>query len=780
MKKNIHELKTLQHLLLGAFLFLGLSGVVWTQEREEARRYIIERVDVRGQKSVDESVILGRVKIKPGQEFSLRSVKESIRRIYELDFFEDIRVEATELGGRLSLSFIVKERPLIEKLEIVGNKKIKTKDIENKISLHLGSRVDGASVFSDKTKILELYHEKGYMNASVYDSLLRKSDEKAHLKFIINEGEKVKIQKVEIEGNRALSEQKVLSSMKLKKRGWRRAMKVFPAFSAGNFQEDTLRGDLERIVYLYKKNGFIDAKTKLDSIKYIGLKKDRMILFVGVDEGQQYRVGKVELKGDSVIQKKVLLSHMRVKNGEIFNQEKFDRTHQELYEIYTERGYIYCSIQPEISPKEPKTLGVVDVGFNIVEGKPAHVRRVNIAGNTRTREKVIRRELLMIPGDLFRRSALINSRNALLRLGFFESVQFEPGERDTNGDLDISFIVKEKVTGQFQVGTTYSAVDKFTGYIQVAQPNLFGKAQVTNITYEFGKYRQNIEFSFTEPWFKDTPTSVGFDVFNTSRIREYREETRRGGGIRLAKPVPWFSFTRLYWSYRLEQIKLTVNIDSIFVPPSVWRARGSNLSSSTSFSLIKDTRDNYFNAESGTRSSLFANWSGGILGGSVDYQKYIVEGRWYHKTFWKFAVMGRMRTGIVNGYTNPASVPVYERFYLGGTGEDGIRGYGDRAIGPRDPLTLYNLGGRAMLIGTIEHKLKITNSIYALTFFEAGNAWLKVNDFKLGTIKKGAGVGIRLEVPMLGIIGFDYGYGFERDGGLIGGWNPHFQLGGVF
>jgi outer membrane protein insertion porin family len=736
----------------------------------------IAEVVVRGSQNVDESRILSAARLRVGEEASVETVRRALRAVSDMGYFSDVRLEAEDVRNGVRLTIQVVEKPKLLTLSVIGNKKFKTSEIQEKLDLRPGiTLVDAQTVWEAKQKLLVLYHEKGYYNAAVSDSF-RVTGEGATLTLKIAEGEKARIKKIEIQGNRALSERQVLAAMKTKKRGWRWAFKVLPAFSAGGYQADTLKDDLDRIVYAYKRQGYIDAEVRLDSISY-NSKKDRMILHVSVTEGMPYNVGQVAFVGDSLLDTTYLRGLTKLSPGRRFDQGKFDKTLEAFSAAYYDRGYIYAHIEPDLVPNQQ----VLDLTYRIQEGKPAHVRKINIVGNNRTREKIIRRELQIHPGDLFRRNAIMRSQRQVYFLNFFDDVMPVPGDRDTTtGNLDLNFQVKEKVTGQFQVGTTYDAINKFTGNFEVTQPNLFGRAQVVSLKYQFGKNIQNIDLGFTEPWFRDSPTSVGADIFRTTQTVNYWEELRGGGTLRLARPLAWPDYTRLYWQYSLEQIRLTIS-DTSGLSSTVLADQGKHLASTTGFTLTRDARDAPFGASNGTYNSLSTEWSGGdLLRGTVQYQKYIYESRWYHPVFWKTAIMFRVRGGVVDGYKDPNTVPVYERFYPGGTGDDGIRGYDDRSIGPFDPVNNVNLGGRELLILTTEYHIKFTNSAYGILLGDAGNTWNERRDVKLKSLYRGAGVGVRAEVPMLGLLGFDYAYGFDRINGKVKGWTPHFQLGTSF
>jgi outer membrane protein insertion porin family len=290
---------------------------------------------------------------------------------------------------------------------------------------------------------------------------------------------------------------------------------------------------------------------------------------------------------------------------------------------------------------------------------------------------------------------------------------------------------------------------------------------------ERGGKKQNIELGFTEPWLFDHPISIGADIYYLTRIREYWDEKRRGGSLRLGVPFPLLDYTRVYWRYSLGDLGI-FDIEEGYL--SEWGEEleeGFKRTSATKLSFVRDSRDNIFSATTGSMNHYSVEFAGGLLGGEVDFHKHILETRWYSSSFWKFVLMGRIRAGFVGGYTTPRSVPVYEKFFLGGIGEDGLRGYPDRSIGPE--VNGRNVGGRTMLLMGLEYKFPLAENIHALLFFDAGNAWESAEKSRMSDLYKGVGFGIRIDVPMLGMIGFDFGYGIDRKR-----WEPHFQLGVPF
>jgi outer membrane protein insertion porin family len=453
--------------------------------------------------------------------------------------------------------------------------------------------------------------------------------------------------------------------------------------------------------------------------------------------------------------------------GDPYSEEKIQETLGNAYGAYAERGYIYVSVDPR-----PETHDrVVQIDFRVAEGEPSRVRQVVIRGNTRTKEKVVRRQLYIRPGQTFSRSALIRSQRDVFQLGFFEDVQvdFERASM-TSSDIDVVFEVKEKQTGTLQAGAGFSSDGGLTGFLELGHNNLFGNGQQISIKLENGSRRSIQELSFTEPWFRDTPTSVGFDVFNTVAVRDVFDERRRGGAVRVGRRLPWPDYTRGFLSYRFENVTITN------VAPGISLAQIPTNTSSIGLTFVRNSTDNPFYPTSGSRATWRSEFAGGILGGNVDFMKHVLDARTYIPTAWRPVLMFRGRGGVLTGYGQASNVPEYETFRLGGTTTNYLRGYGDYDIVPRGNITFP--GGRLMLTLTAELQFLIAEPLHGLVFFDAGDTWNSSDDFRLTDLRKGAGIGMRIEIPLLGQIGFDYAYGFDRIGGP--GWEPHFLIGNVF
>jgi len=720
---------------------------------------------VEGNENVDQASIINATQLTVGDSLDADGLSSALRKVYALGYFKDVKLRTDSTGLGSDLVFVVVEKPLVERVEFLGNEKISAKDLEDTLTVRAGSMLDKKIISQNAALIRNMYLEKGYTDVAVRDTLIE-SGSKYSLRYVIDEGRKVRVKRIVFTGNPSLKSRDIIKAMTTKTRGFTLLWKVVPWYRKGAYSQDTLAEDLSRVERYCQNYGFIEAKAVLDSVSY-NENRDRVTAFINLTEGTKYRVGDLSFEGNGKIATPRLKKALVLKPGQIFSADQADKTLENLYTIYTEEGFIYCRVIPEPNLHD----AVADMKYSILENNPAHVRQVIIAGNTKTRDKVIRRQLKVLPGDLFRRSLVVRSQREVFALGFFEDVQIGSQPADTTGDIDLIFTVKEKQVGQFQVGTTYGATDGLAGFVQIGMPNLFGRGQEINFKTEFSSKKFNLDLGFTEPWLFDTPTSAGIDLYRTTYSYTNYDEERIGGGIRLGRPIPGLDYTRGYWQYNLERLDI-YNLSSILAA-SVSSENWPRISSSTGFSLVRDSRDMPFNATRGSRTMLSSEFCGGILQGKVDYQKYLAEYRLYFPLFWKLAVMGRGRAGMVDGYSNPNTVPISERFFVGGSGEDGIRGYPDRSI-------RGTYGGRSMLLTNLELRYGINSSIYTMLFLDAGNSWLSVKEAR-AQFYKGLGAGVRMEIPMIGILGFDWAYGFDRKLlGLKDHWEFHFQIGTTF
>jgi outer membrane protein insertion porin family len=540
-----------------------------------------------------------------------------------------------------------------------------------------------------------------------------------------------------------------------------------------------LQEDFEKIGRYYRSLGYLDAQVKNHEIELGDNGKD-VTLRVFVQEGPQYRVGNVEWSGNTVFTDGEIARVVKLFLGAPFDEAAFEATTQALYELYQDRGYFYFTA----TPRRDIQGQVVNVSYQLSEGQQARLAHVRIVGNTKTQDKVILREFSMLPGSTFDRSMLQRSLRDVFQLGFFEDVNIPPeGIRPRDdGSVDLEIKVVEKQTGQLGAGAGYSAVNALTGFFEMAETNLFGQGKRISFRWEFSKVRNDVNFSYTQPWLFDSPTTLTVDLFNTTgrtRVNSYYRVRRTGGALRIGRRLHALDYTTVSWRYRAENVAFTdiseLVSDAIRSNLVDGRRRG------TGITLRRNSTDSPFFPTRGSEAEWSVDLFGTFLGGNVSFLHNEVDLAWYQRLGrTKFTLAFRSRAGVLTGLEN-RPVPNDELFRLGGVFIYPVRGYDEFEIVPtgNEPY----VGGQAMSLFVTELRYPFTPRVHGALFFDAGNTWNTLSSADLSDMRKGAGAGIRVEVPMIGLLGLDYAYGFDRvdlAGRKRPSWNFHFRFGNFF
>ncbi|HPM02775.1 MAG TPA: outer membrane protein assembly factor BamA [Candidatus Cloacimonadota bacterium] len=724
-----------------------------------AQENLILDIKVSGNKHISNELILSSVSLKIGDYIDPVKVTESIKSLYKLNVFDDVSFDEEVMNNGIRILINVIELPVIKSISYKGNKVLSASKLDEIIVLRKGSYWSSANAFENNRKILAEYKSKGFNNASIeYDA---QSDEnnQVDLKIIFKEGKKVSVRKIIVLGNENLTQKQILKKMKTKAKS---------LFRSGKFEEEQFEQDQSEIINLYKKMGYMEAQiVNIDQ----EVKEDRFIdITITIEEGIKYYFGSVQITGNERFTSEALLENITLKENEIFNLEEFNKQLSKISSMYYEDGYIYSEFNPIINKEGSK----VNVNLEINENNRAKIHKIHISGNRKTKEKVIRRQLEIAPGDYFKQSFVVKSQQNVYNMGFFEpdmKLDYQPINKE--GDIDLYLNVNDKTSGQANGGIGYNSQDKVIGQFSVSHNNILGNNWTGSLKWEFGASVQNIESSFTNPYFYDTKLLLGTNFYHTRKDWDsfnYQIYTN-GGGIQIGYPLKFINYSRIVGGYSYYSKKYNIQDwnDSYTSSLAELDSTGWQNTSSISATISRDSRDNVFYPMSGSRVTLYSELAGGIMGGDFNYFKQIAEVSWYTQTFWKLVLRTKWRMGYVTSYGNSSNdVPPDERFYLGGTGADGLRGYGDRSIGPAD-------GGKREILFSTEYTVPIsTDQIIGLAFFDAGNSFNKFENFNFLDFKKGSGLGVRIRSPF-GLIGFDYAYNFEEKI-----WEPHFQFGTNF
>jgi outer membrane protein insertion porin family len=426
------------------------------------------------------------------------AIEDAIRRVYGLGLFSQVEAETSRIADGVRVTFVVAEFPKLKAVEFEGYRRVRKKDLDAKVKAKEGEILTDKKVFDWEQEILKLYKEKGFLLVKVdHETSRPDSLNHATLTYRIDEGDPVRIRNIEILGNDHFTDEQIEIKLTNRQKEW---------YRKGNLKEDEFIKDLDRIVDFYKQRGFIDSRVLDYDMEF-----DRgwASITINVSEGTRYYFGDVSIVGDSVMKETDLRKFVRYRSGEPYNTKLAQSALQDLFSAYSEEGYIYA----QVSPVENVRSDTVDITYQITEGSPATIRLVSIEGNEQTHDNVIRREISSLPGYTFRRSEVMRSQRDIFNLGFFDDVALDYRRADTAGDIDLVYRVKEKsFFGTIGAGVTYSASDGLTGYVELQQPNLFGRGQSANVKLERGGKKTNVQLGFTEPWLFDRPLSAGADV----------------------------------------------------------------------------------------------------------------------------------------------------------------------------------------------------------------------------------------------------------------------------
>lgn len=732
----------------------------------------LARIEVAGLSRVSLSSVLNTLALDEGKTYSYSQVQQAIRRLYATGLFEQILLSIEGDTLRVTLE----ERPTVTSIAISGNRKIGKESIRQKIEVAVGSPYDERLVHNSIRAIGSLYKDKGYHLASARCEK-KTTDTGVEVVFKIDEGVRTKVGKIAIDGNRHLSDKRLKKAMETKQRGW---------FSRKDFDPDKFNEDLKRIIAEYRNEGFINARIVGHTLEMDSSKKIANIR-ISVDEGTRTYISGIAIQPEwtdtsyKQIDLNLLQDAIPLRSGQPFSQSGFEKSLELLYSSLAEYGFAYA----EVTPTQRLNGDSISIVFKINPRKPVKVRKVEIQGNQTTYEKVIRREILIHPGDTLRRSLVQRSQREIFNLRYFEDVSIETKVANEEGDIDLVFNVKERQSGIANIGTAYSEEFGLTGFVEFSHENVaikrkppflgLGNGQTLNLKWEFGNLNQ-IDLSFRDPWFYDKPLLLGFDLYDTKLKYNTYTDKRSGFGLVIGKKISLLDYTRLYLHYNLEkrQISPVEGKASDFVKAQAGKRRTSRVT----LSAIRNSVDNPFFPRAGSRTSLTSEWAGTIFGGDVAYHSYIIDhGSYIGLPLLKSALVFRFRTGVVDKLGSKGYVPIYERFRLGGTTTDGVRGYDDREIVPDG--NAIDEGGRFFVINTVEWRVPVVeNRAHVLAFFDGGNTWNSIRASRPSFLKKSIGVGFRIEIPMMGQLGIDVAYGFDREERYGGpGWRTHFQFG---
>jgi outer membrane protein insertion porin family len=784
-----------------ALLLAGPAALLGQETATETP--IVDTIMVEGNARLTESQVVGTAGVVAHQPVNYRDIQRAIGNLFRTGQFDDVLVEQRTAGTRLILIFKVKERPVLERWAVRGVERLGEGAVKGRVKLTEGRPLDRNAVQQSRASIDSLYKNAGYYAAEVKALELPQQNGKLRVVFDVKEGERVAISQVVIDGNKHFADQSVVHHMATKPEG-------FFWYQKGEYDENKLEEDeRERLPRWYADRGFVDFQVTNDSLHADG-SDGKATLHLTVDEGQAYHVGSFDMEGNRRFSREELLIYFpfgplsptgATLGKRPFSQTEWDGATEKLQNLYANNGYIYAQVVPEETRRAaPDGTPVVDLRWTIREGSPATINKIEIVGNDVTHERVIREAIVLLPGDLFSRDRLIRSYQNVSNLGFFQQPMPSPDVKPAaNGvDVDIVFRVEEKRTGNINFGASLGQGTGVGGFLGLEEPNLFGRGKRGRLQWQFGKNINDFTLSYTDPNIKESRVSGTVSLFD-SRARyvvgDLGRRKQTGGSLQLGFPFLGSRYTRLFTSYSYQRVSYSEGSADLRARYSCTSCVRSTLGSS----ILRDTRFGLPFATGGSLTQVSGELNGGALGGTGNYQKIDLEGRWYTPLGSlggsgtefgggvQFVLGFTARSGFIFGDPGPFFTEMYT---LGGV-QYGIplRGYDEFSITPNgfDPRASGNTAspdafGKSFAAFTVEAGARISQSMYLSTFFDAGNVYRDARQWTPTRLFRGAGVGAAVISP-LGPIGIDMGYGFDRVDGLGNpdpGWQLHFKLGNFF
>ncbi|MFH2218801.1 MAG: outer membrane protein assembly factor BamA [Pseudomonadota bacterium] len=725
------------------------------------RRERVAEVVITGNKRIEPDAIKRIIKLKPGDVYLAKTLSEDIKAVYAMGYFDDIRVETEAGPDGKTVIFKVKEKPTIRMIHTKGNTVYDDEEIKESMDIRTGSILNVFKLNSNVKRIEDLYKAKNYHNVKVTYEIEELKTDQVDLTFVIEQGEKIRIEKITFQGNVAFDGKKLKKEMKTSEKGF-----FSWVTSSGEFNRVDLEQDVARLAAFYHNHGYIQARVGEPQIEF----KDKWIdITIKIDEGPQFKVGKVDITGDLVLPKEVLLEKIKITKETYYNREILRNDVLLLTELYSDEGYAYTDISPRIN-QDIENL-TVDINYTIAKGNLVYFEKIIIGGNTKTRDKVIRRELKVFEQELYSGRRLKTGMRNLHRLNFFEDIKVDTVKGSSEDTMVLKVDVTEKPTGAFSFGGGYSSYENLFATAAISQKNLFGRGQILELKTNVGSKSQRYVLGFTEPWLFDIPLSAGFDLYNWNMDYTEYDKDSTGGDIRFGYPV--YEFTRAYVTFLYEDADIQ-NIDPN-AAQSIKDIEGRNITISISTSLRYDSRDQLFNPSKGSAHDLVVQYSG--LGGDVAFTKVVGETGCYFPIVWK-------TTGFLHGGAGWAEegssgiFPDYERFYLGGM--NSIRGFEWRDISAYDAGG-NKVGGTKFVQFNAEYLIPLFGDVglVGLVFYDTGNVYGPGENVDLGNLRDSAGFGFRWYSPM-GPIRIEWGKILDPEEGDPRNGRWEFTMGNAF
>jgi outer membrane protein insertion porin family len=779
----------------------ALCGFSLPASAQFQRKVISITVSNVGPQVVSESLVRANIRVKEGDSYNRNSVDDDVRNLYATGYFHNVQVREQLSVDGISLLYLVQPRLKITEILFTGNKKYSTARLMKKVTVKVGEPLDDLKLFNDAQEIKKLYEKAGYPKTKV--EAVPIPDERsgrASVTFEITESPKIRISDVAFEGAEAFTQRKLRRQLKTRRHWW-----LSWLTQSGVLKEDQFEDDKEKLIEFYREAGYIDFELK--EVKQIQKGPRKVELRLVISEGSQYKVGAVDFKGVTLFTTNQVAEKLKMGVGETFTPKGLNKDMETVQDMFGTKGYIDARVG--VRKNANTETGNMDLVYDVVEYDKSYIEKIEIKGNTKTKDRVIRRELAVAPGEVFDMVRVKRSAERLKGLNFFEDqfgVDYSPEPTDVPNRRNLVITVREKNTGNFQVGAGFTSIDSLLGFVEVTQgnfdlfnpPGFQGAGQKARLRVQVGTQRKDVVATFVEPWFLDRKLEFSTELYhrelNYLSENDTYSEQATGMKLGLVKALGT-ELLRGGLTYTLESVDIELNDNlhldqtvlnnntfpqqQIFQPANVseeiYREAGRRLVSKVGASLTFDTRNSYLFPTKGQRTELRGELAGGPWGGDVDFYKIELK----HATFIPGLMDGHLlelggRTGVAEAYNDDIDVPLFDRFFLGGL--DSLRGYRYRDIGPRDRFG-EPLGGDTYWFGFAEYSVPIIERVRFAVFYDIGMVYAEPYHWDFKEYADNWGVGLRLNLP-IGLLRLDYGIPISNSSGKAGSGRFQFSAGG--
>jgi outer membrane protein insertion porin family len=747
--------------LPGLILAAGLAGAPagWAQG-EAGPSMDVRSIEIRqdAPAPVEEGFVRAHIGARVGQRLDRTAVSDDVRRLLETGRFADVGAAIEPEGDGVRLVYVLTARArLSEPVRVQGAEHFDAARIREWINLDAGDWVDDTVLGTRARRVEAEYREALFTEPAVRWTIEPDPEDagRAIATVIVDEGPRRKVAASRVEGATVFSQSALRRSLRVPSR-WNPMRWVFPKpvdneeLAAGRFE----------IAERYRRAGYLDARVSEPRLE-VGA-NDRITVVLNVEEGVQYRCTRVDLEGVTLFPEEDVRRVIPLQPGATAAADLIDASAQAVRDYYGSRGFIETRVRTLLDTDE--TAGSVGVLLSVKEGALTRIRNIRVRGNTRTRDKVIRRELLVYPGETFDEVRLHRSERRVMNLGFFERVNTYNESTPVPDEKDVVFEVAEKRTGQFMVGAGFSSIDKFLGFVEVAQgnfdlgnwPTFTGGGQKLKVNAEFGTKRNDYGLSFVEPWFLDRKLSLGLDLYHKDYEYTDYDILRAGGAVTLGKALPYAC--RVDFRYGIEKAELT-DLDDAFDYVDVVTGAPvpfdpeDAVKSAFRVALTHDTRNNPFIPTRGTRATAWVELMGGPFGFDTDLYHTALRANHYVPLWWNHVLSLEGRCEFVDEFGGTGTVPISDRLFIGGGRT--LRGFEYRDVGPKarvadaDPAdTSYRpYGGSSLAMASAEYLLPVVPNVRFALFYDVGNVWEDAYDMDLDELASSAGIGLRLDLP---------------------------------